>query len=129
MYYTIVKYGPTTNMLLKCLIYTTCKNHLMYTNGVNMPNIYVTYELNGINHVTRSFVHKRGWQWCQTMQHDDNDATAWLSKVSWPLGHVSQKAHFPFFSAILTYTHKYIWTYVRTGRQTHIYTYICLVCS
>ena len=34
---TIAKYMPTTNMSLKCHIYATCPNHLMYFHGGSMP--------------------------------------------------------------------------------------------
>ena len=63
------KYVPATNIPLKCYINAICPNYLMCINGdvcQYICHIWTT----GINHVTRSAVHRQccwQWQWMMTV--------------------------------------------------------------
>ena len=45
-------------MPLKCHNYAICQNYIMRINGKVCQYIYTTYELNGINCVAKSTIHR-----------------------------------------------------------------------
>ena len=68
-------------------------------------NLCATYEIPGIDNVTKSTVHRQ----CRmktTMQDDDN-TTDRLHILSWPRGQLCQKTEMGLY--IHTYIHTYVW--------------------
>ena len=53
-------------------------------------NIYATYEVNGISHVTNSTVQRWWWWWWWWTMMQNSD-TAWLHILSWELDQISQQ--------------------------------------